>query len=91
MSLLLLLLCVMEEEREIAMTSTNIVLVMVVKSSIVFFWVSDSLVMYHLPDAPSSPSFQTATPTGSSLLMGPHFAVSGLNSIRLWFWFGFVL
>jgi len=31
--LLLLLLCVMEEEREIAMASTNIVLVMVVKSN----------------------------------------------------------
>src|SRR5271169_913678 len=68
--------------REIAMTSTSIVLIMAVKSSIVFFWVNGSLVVYRLLDAPSSPSLQTATPTGSSSLMGPYFAVSGLNSIR---------
>ena len=83
--------------REITMTSTNIVLVMAVKSSIVF-WVSGSLVVYRLLDAPSSPSLQIATPTGSSSLMGPYFTVSGLNSIRnevnqpdFGFGFGFVL
>src|SRR2546421_10392323 len=68
--------------RESTMTSTNIVLVMAVKSSIVVFWVSGSLVVFRLLDAPSSPSLQTATPTRSSSLMGPYFAVSGLNSIR---------
>jgi hypothetical protein len=85
--------------REIAMTSTNIVLVMAAKSSIIFFWVSGSLVVYRLLDAPSSPSLQTATPTGSPSLIGPYFAVSGLNSITnevvnqpdFGFGFGFVL